>query len=545
MPPWEKYQGTSDTGGPWTKYGGEGADEEPQQERGARSLKDMTAGEIASDVGKSLGVGAARGLIGGTWALPGNLVEMADTAGDWLSQTFDSPEQQEAYQKRKYKNFLPTTESTQKHLESVTGPWHKPESIAGEFAETGASFLADPTSYIGGGGFWRKVAGAVGGALSSETAGQTARAIDPEYEGAARFIGGVAGGGVAGKEPKKRGITADALEAAKDAKYNQLQNMGLAIDGNEYVRQFGSHMPKLTADSYTRGLAGDTWRETGDFLRSLVDRHASAQAGHTVFRDVTVQDLQTFEGRMNRVRQKNISSNPTDAAAAGELLSMHDAFLDSVNPTAVKSGNLQQARDLWNEAKADYRGLKRSDAVSMSLDRAERQAMKSGYGGNKENTIRQRLDALLNNKTEMKKFSPEERKVLDDLVRGGLTQNALRHLGKLAPTGPVSAIWAILAGHGDLGHALALGAVPYAAKKASEQWMKNKTQSFAEQLRNQTPSGKLVAPPPQPLRKTAPLVRSGIVEQSTSPIESEDMLQDAAGDPLNAREPLRFTVHPR
>jgi hypothetical protein len=83
---------------------------------------------------------------------------------------------------------------TQK-LEAATHPLHKPETTAGRFAETAASFV--PGAMLGPGNAARNVVGyGIIPGLTSEAAGETAEHLraSPTTQAVARLAGGVAGG---------------------------------------------------------------------------------------------------------------------------------------------------------------------------------------------------------------------------------------------------------------------------------------------------------------------------------------------------------------
>jgi len=73
-------------------------------------------------------------------------------------------------------------------IEGATGPLYKPQTTAGEYAQTVGEFVPGG---LGPGGIGRKAVNVLAPAIGSETAGQMTRGSD--YEGAARIVGGLGG----------------------------------------------------------------------------------------------------------------------------------------------------------------------------------------------------------------------------------------------------------------------------------------------------------------------------------------------------------------
>ena len=144
---------------------------------------------------KQFGVGVAKGLIqtaGAPFDLGQAAVRAGVHAGDYIRQKIGlDPIPPEVM--AQYDAPAPGTSAyTQGQIEKVTGPFRKPENVGEEYAQTLGEFA--PGAVLGTGGPIAKAAQALVPALTSETSGQVARQVAPAYEGAARFVGGLAGG---------------------------------------------------------------------------------------------------------------------------------------------------------------------------------------------------------------------------------------------------------------------------------------------------------------------------------------------------------------
>lgn len=143
--------------------------------------------------------------------------------------------------------------------------------------------------------------------------------------------------------------------------------------------------------------------------------------------------------------------DPSERDAARRAIGHIDDYLaDLGNRPQDVVVNPQFAGRVGEEAKAargNYAAGKRSEDIDEALDQAERQAARSGAGHNINNSIRQRLSALRNNKKKMMGWTDDEKTELDGVINGTATSNAARQAGKFAPHGIVSTVLAAGAGH--------------------------------------------------------------------------------------------------
>lgn len=158
---------------------------------------------VASDVAKSAGVGLAKGAMGMAGA-PGDIssilgrgatyavAKLAEKAGLLPNgRTADELLNDVASLNLPRDKFsAPTTGNIEKLVTSVAGPMHTPQTTAGKYAETAASFI--PGSLLAPGGAVRNAAqfGIIPG-VASEAAGQLTAGTAAEPW--ARLVGGIGG----------------------------------------------------------------------------------------------------------------------------------------------------------------------------------------------------------------------------------------------------------------------------------------------------------------------------------------------------------------
>jgi hypothetical protein len=138
-----------------------------------------TFGDVVKSGASGLAEGAAA-VVG----LPGDISNLLDRGADYLTGGHVADHQPAT---------RVTSDKVNRGIQSITGEYHKPETTAGRYAETIASFA--PGALAPGGMAARAVRVVAPGA-ASEAAGEAAGAVSPGLEPYARAIGAVAGAGV-------------------------------------------------------------------------------------------------------------------------------------------------------------------------------------------------------------------------------------------------------------------------------------------------------------------------------------------------------------
>ena len=198
----------------------------------------MGAGE---DLARSAGSGLVEGAIN-TLGMTGGLRNMTTQAAAWAAkkmggdpQTVDRAATAYADLMKKYGRFLPMGQmmagptaadvKTAMPQSIQDAANYQPQTMAGKYAKTTAEFVP---GLLAPGGTAKTVAGnvakrvvnnVVAPGLGSETAGQIAQQVAPDYEGAARLVGGVGAGSVASvaNAPSRTKIATQAIQDVKDA----------------------------------------------------------------------------------------------------------------------------------------------------------------------------------------------------------------------------------------------------------------------------------------------------------------------------------------
>lgn len=155
----------------------------------------LSAGDTATDVAKSAGVGLGKGLIG-IGGMVGDLTSLGakglEVADQYISGKLGiEPYKPKMDRSQSIFNKLPGAADIQKAVEeNVTGEFYKPQTTPGKYAETIGEFL--PAAVAGPGSAASRVAAAIASGAGSEAAGQFTKGTAAEPY--ARIAGAMAGG---------------------------------------------------------------------------------------------------------------------------------------------------------------------------------------------------------------------------------------------------------------------------------------------------------------------------------------------------------------
>jgi hypothetical protein len=273
--------------------------------------QEMTGGEIAADVGKSLGVGVAKGGIGLAGAI-GDAQGLTGSLAGWAADKFGASPETIATVKDVASRYsvplpgafgakLPGSGQIQGAIEGVTGEFYQPKSTAGEYAETIGEFA--PSALAGPGGAVRRTAMAIVPAVASETAGQLTD--DNPY---ARLLGALAGGVfVAGRSGgPMRALRNEApshpkVTALKDKLYDRLDKAGVKYDAIEFEKMADDVNAAIR--SY-RPRKAPLAHDTADYINS----HRG--------KSPTFDDLDEFMQDAKSILREKSATNADKAAAA-------------------------------------------------------------------------------------------------------------------------------------------------------------------------------------------------------------------------------------
>jgi hypothetical protein len=225
--------------------------------------------------------------------------------------------------------------------------------------------------------------------------------------------------GLAGR-PNAAAPTKEQLKQESAAAYDRAESSGATIKSASFDSE-KNRIAQMLADD---GLDPTLHPKTTAAMKRLMDTQG----------DVSFKKLETLRRIANDAKG---SIEPADSRMASKMIEAIDDFADNVQPQSLTKGTPQAvaeyktARNLWSRAR-------KADEIDELIRRAEISAPNFSASG-MENSLRTEFRALAKNANKMRRFTPEEQAAITKVAKGGPAENALRMMGKFAPTGVVSA----------------------------------------------------------------------------------------------------------
>lgn len=300
----------------------------------------------------------------------------------------------------------------------------------------GAARGADIAADIGRAGLTKSGMGAAAaGGVASEAAGQLTEGTTAEPY--ARIVGAFAGPAAVSRGFKVYNKTAEALrqknfkspaletaEQSKNKAWDEFEQVAgkLAINMDDVNRDLGVAIANNRKDvfiGYTPKGGGDA-----DFIDQAIQK-VSAHTGDT-FNAVQLNNLVK---ELNEVYRRS--------GYKPQLKFIRDNVKNTLETKAAQVANTVggDAGNLLKNANAESRKYYKIKMFDEAMDKAKRNVASTGSGGNVVNTYKQAIKNILNNPKNRMQFDPDEIIMMERFVRGSMTDNMLRLMSKLSPTG--------------------------------------------------------------------------------------------------------------
>lgn len=341
----------------------------------------------------------------------------------------------------------PTSDTINRGVQSVTGDYHVPETTAGKYAETIASFA--PAAIGGGGGLVAKGTRVAIPAVASEAAGQATQGT--ELEPYARTIAALAGGAATGigdaaltaKRPTPGVPTTAELKQAAHQQYGAADNAGLIVSRDSM---------KGMAQDLQAKMAEEGLDATLHPKATAVVRNIAGTDGNVTLKGIDILRQQAGDAAG--------SLDPAERRL-GRLIKDHiDDYVSNLQPSDVVQGDAQGAAEAIGKARDFWSRASKGEIIDNAIAKAQNSAsLFSGSGV--ENSLRTQFRKLANNDRVMRRFSPDEQDAIRQVSNGTAVGNALRFLGKFSPHGALTTLATGGAGYelgGPVGAAAALAA---------------------------------------------------------------------------------------
>lgn len=153
----------------------------------------------------------------------------------------------------------------------------------------------------------------------------------------------------------------------------------------------------------------------------------------------TASNLQSLRESLQATAQNFNPQAAKDQLAASRAIKAIDQFLPTIAEKDVLAGNPATTAALSERGRGDYAAAMRSNDLTGTLDRAttgilersEGRAQAANSGRNLDNTIRSKVEALLEKPKEVSGFSDAEIAALEKVRDGGAGRNTARYIGNL------------------------------------------------------------------------------------------------------------------
>ena len=243
---------------------------------------------------------------------------------------------------------------------------------------------------------------------------------------------------------------------------------------------------------------------------------------------VTANNFQVLRRKLGKAAE---SADKTERQAARIAQSSLDEFMPAITENLVLEGNLSKASGALEDARKNYAAASRSERLQEALSQAEKQAARSGFGGNLENSTRQRISSILNSPAKKRGFSQEEISELENYVKGNFTRNSVRTATKiLGGDNPLMA--AVHAGLAFPTHGLSLAApiTGYVLKRLNDAMSSRQLSRIDNIIRSRSPLAKQTQSAIQDWSQAgAGLHLSNTAENAAKFITSAQALNDVLG----------------
>lgn len=282
----------------------------------------------------------------------------------------------------------------------------------------------------------------------------------------------VAGGFAGARRGEKPTVpTKEAIKDAASAAYQAATSAGVIVQPTSLQKRIGD----IENTVRNAGFDADLHPKVAAVLRRFQNEGQTPK---------TLDELEI----LRRVAQGAAGSVEKDERRLGRLIiSKLDDYVENLGQADLIGGNAAAGSSALKTARALWSRSVKTETLDDIIERATTSSTQYSQSG-MENALRVQFRQLANNQNRLRQFNSEEQAAIKYVARGGNVQNALRYLGKLAPTGVVSGGVSTGAGYlfgGPLGAAV-VPAVGMGSRYAAEQMMLQNV----ENLRNQVLSGR-------------------------------------------------------
>lgn len=265
-------------------------------------------------------------------------------------------------------------------------------------------------------------------------------------------------------EPTPNYATAEQLESASNKLFKQAKDANILID----TKQFTNSMSGLGKELRQEGYTPTAYPKITAALDELTN------AG-------IPKDYTELRALRKIIQGAQKSPDAEEKRLATILKNDFDDYVLNIPESAVTQGS-KEGLKAWKEARDIYSRMSKAEVFEDMLDKAEITKGKFSQSG-LENALFTELKNLAVNPKKMRLFTKQEQAAIREAAEGSNAQNALRIIGKFAPTSTVSSIFPLLLTGASAPLGLATTAAAIGARVGATQMRKKQIEQLANLMR--------------------------------------------------------------
>ena len=271
-------------------------------------------------------------------------------------------------------------------------------------------------------------------------------------------------------EPKKYTPSEQALSNIADSAFQRAKKEGVQMDTQKFIDDTQNIIIDLRQLGFDERLHPNV-----------------AVAVETLLNPKYTKDLAELKTIREFIKEAQASGIPKERQIGTVLKQRFDEYLATIPKESLTGGSKEGLR-AWKEGQMAYSRLSKSQIFTEMMERAEIDAKNIGI----EKSLANQLDSLAKNKNRMRLFTDAEKEMITEAAKGGNVQNALKFIGKFAPTNTVSGIF----GGGAMAYEPTVGiplvAAATSAKMGATKMRKTQIERLADAMRTNPNAGQQV-----------------------------------------------------
>jgi hypothetical protein len=265
-------------------------------------------------------------------------------------------------------------------------------------------------------------------------------------------------------EPKPSFATAEQLESASNKLFKQAKDANILIDTKEFTESMAGLGKELRQEGYTPTAYPKITAALDELTNAGIPK-----------------DYTELRALRKIIQGAQKSPDGEEKRLATILKSEFDDYVLNIPESAVTQGS-KKGLKAWKEARDIYSRMSKAEVFEDMLDKAEITKGKFSQSG-LENALFTELKNLATNPKKLRLFTQAEQKAIKDAAQGTTAQNALRIIGKFAPTSTVSSIFPLLLTGASAPLGLATTGAAIGARVGATQMRKKQVEQLANLMR--------------------------------------------------------------